>query len=132
LVVFSDIGGLQIGFFRTFGSNALAAYVIHGIVEDAVRQFAPRDSPLGWALGSFAIFAGITYLFVRHLEESGIYLRIYRDIFPDRPNEEKLISNSSPASGRSDILCRSEVIQDDLCAWPITSAFHSAFGICLI
>jgi hypothetical protein len=76
LVAFSDIGGMQIGFFRTFGSNALAAYVIHGVVEHAVRYFAPHDSPLWWAVGSFAIFAGITYLFVRHLEKSGIYLRM--------------------------------------------------------
>jgi hypothetical protein len=75
-VVVSDIGGLEVGFFRTFGSNALAAYVIHEIVENAVRRFAPNDSPLPWALGSFAIFAGITYLFVCHLEKKGIYLRM--------------------------------------------------------
>jgi predicted acyltransferase len=75
-VVLSDICGTQIGVFRTFGSNALAAYVIHGIVEHSVRYFVPDDAPLGLALGSFAIFAGITYLFVRHLEKSGIYLRM--------------------------------------------------------
>jgi hypothetical protein len=85
-VALSDIGDVQIGVFRTFGSNALAAYVIHGIVEDAVRHFAPHDFPLTeipglpplplWALGSFVIFAGITYLFVRHLEKHGIYLRM--------------------------------------------------------
>jgi predicted acyltransferase len=76
LVVFSDICMLQIGVFRTFGTNALAAYVIHQVVEHSVRAFAPHDSPLWWALGSFAIFAEITYLFVRHLEKSGIYLRM--------------------------------------------------------
>ena len=76
LVALCDLGGVQIGFFRTFGSNALAAYVIHEVVGQAVGRFAPHDCPLGWALGSFAIFAGITYLFVRHLEKSGIYLRM--------------------------------------------------------
>jgi predicted acyltransferase len=76
LVLLCDVGSVQIGVFRTFGSNALAAYVIHGIVETAIRNFAPDNSPLWWALGSFALFAGITYLFVRHLERSGIYLRM--------------------------------------------------------
>jgi predicted acyltransferase len=75
-VMLSDWGGLQLGIFRTLGTNALAAYVLHEIVGSAVGAFAPKDSPLGWVAGTFAVYVGITYLFVRHLEKQGIYIRM--------------------------------------------------------
>jgi predicted acyltransferase len=75
-VLFSDIGGWQVGFFRTLGQNALAAYVLHEIVNGAVRVFAPDDSPLWWIVTTFAVYVGITYMFVRHLEKHGIYIRM--------------------------------------------------------
>jgi predicted acyltransferase len=75
-VLFSDIGGWQVGFFRTLGQNALAAYVLHEIVNGAVRAFAPDDSPLSWVMTTFAIYVGITYVFVRHLEKHSIYIRM--------------------------------------------------------
>src|SRR5262249_22123494 len=68
----SDLAHLQIGLFRTFGQNALATYIIHEVVNNAVRYFSPNDSPLGWILTTFALFYGITYLFVRHLDKNGI------------------------------------------------------------
>src|SRR5438445_11778660 len=49
-VLFSDIGGWQVGFFRTLGQNALAAYVLDEIVNGAGRGFAPEDSPLWWVV----------------------------------------------------------------------------------
>ena len=39
--VVSDLGGIRIGVFRTFGSNALAAYVLASIIGSAVQAFIP-------------------------------------------------------------------------------------------
>ena len=75
-VLFSDLAGWQVGFFRTFGQNALAAYVLHEMVGAAVRAFAPQDSPVWWVGIAFTVYVGITYLLVRHLEKSGIYIRM--------------------------------------------------------
>lgn len=75
-VLLSDLGRVQIGFFRTLGQNALAAYVLHEIVNGAVHSFAPKDSPLWWVAGTFIVFVGITYMFVRHLEKHGIHIRM--------------------------------------------------------
>ena len=75
-VLVSDLGHWQLGFFRTLGQNALAAYVLHEIVNGAVHAFAPQDSPLWWVLLTFAVYVGITYMFVRHLEKLGIYIRM--------------------------------------------------------
>jgi peptidoglycan/LPS O-acetylase OafA/YrhL len=67
---------VQIGLFRTLGTNALAAYVLHEIVGGAVGSLAPKDSPLWWVATTFAVYVGITYLFVRHLEKHGIFIRM--------------------------------------------------------
>jgi hypothetical protein len=75
-VLLSDIARVQIGFFRTLGKNALAAYVLHEIVGGAVGSFAPKDSPLWWVAATFALYVGITYMFVRHLEKHGIFIRM--------------------------------------------------------
>jgi predicted acyltransferase len=75
-VLLSDLGRVHIGLFRTLGTNALAAYVLHEIVGGAVGSFAPKDSPLWWVSGTFALYFGITYLFVRHLEKHGIFIRM--------------------------------------------------------
>ncbi|TWU10385.1 Acyltransferase family protein [Novipirellula galeiformis] len=63
-------------FFQTFGTNALAAYVLHEMVGMAVKPFIPKDSP-GWyvALGLFVFFL-ITWTFVRSLEKQKIFLRL--------------------------------------------------------
>jgi len=75
-ILLSDLGRVQIGLFRTLGTNALAAYVLHEIVGGAVGSFAPKDSPLWWVAATFALYVGITYLFVRHLEKQGIFIRM--------------------------------------------------------
>jgi predicted acyltransferase len=71
-----DVGAFQVGVFRTFGQNPLAAYIIHHMVEGAVRVVVPENSPIWFGLVSLTIFLTITYLFVRYLERQKIYLRL--------------------------------------------------------
>jgi predicted acyltransferase len=71
-----DVGTLEIGVFRTFGQNPLAAYIIHHMVEGAVRVVVPGDAPVWYGLVGLAVFLTITYLFVRYLEKHRIYLRL--------------------------------------------------------
>jgi predicted acyltransferase len=71
-----DRGGLRVGLFRTFGRNALAAYVLHDLVAGAVNPYVPRDAP-GWyvAVGSLLYF-GISYGLVRGLEKQGVFIKL--------------------------------------------------------
>jgi hypothetical protein len=66
----------QLPFFRTFGTNALAAYVLHELVGSAVSPFVPADVP-GWYLtASLLLFFWITWVLVRALEKQGIYIKV--------------------------------------------------------
>jgi predicted acyltransferase len=75
-VLVCDGSGRTVGVFRTFGQNALAAYVLHNMVERQVRTVVPGDSPLWWCLVGLAFFFGVTYLFVRYLEKLGIFIKL--------------------------------------------------------
>jgi hypothetical protein len=75
-ILMSDVAGIQIGLFRTLGQNALAAYIIHEILDNAVKVYAPKDSPVWWVMLTFTVFATLTYLAVRYLERNGIFLRM--------------------------------------------------------
>lgn len=75
-VVLADGGGLHVALFRTFGSNALAAYLIHDAVDNAIKPFAPKDSPGWYVAGLFALFLAVCWVFVRYLEKRQIYLRL--------------------------------------------------------
>ncbi len=66
----------QLAFFRTFGTNALLAYVLHDQVGDAVKPFMPADAPGWYVTGGLLVFFAITWLFVRSFEKRGIYLRV--------------------------------------------------------
>ncbi|WP_417739798.1 heparan-alpha-glucosaminide N-acetyltransferase domain-containing protein [Rosistilla oblonga] len=71
-----DLFTLRWSFFQTFGTNALAAYVLHEMVGMAVKPFIPRDSP-GWYVASgLLLFFLITWTFVRSLEKQKIFLRL--------------------------------------------------------
>jgi hypothetical protein len=58
------------------GSNALAAYILHDLVEGAIKPYAPNDSPLWFVGAAFGLFLGICYLFLRHLEKHRLFLRL--------------------------------------------------------
>ena len=75
-VLVSDIGRIQLGIFRTLGTNALLAYVIHGLVNDAIKPFVPKDAPLWYVLTAFGISLTICYLFLRGLEKQKLFLRL--------------------------------------------------------
>ena len=71
-----DWMGWQLGVFRTFGSNALVAYVLHMLVDGAVTPYMPRDAPAWYMWCGCAAFMAITYLLVRTLEKNRIYIRL--------------------------------------------------------
>jgi predicted acyltransferase len=59
-----------------FGRNALAAYILHDLVRDVVRPFAPRDSPGWWIAVTFLVFFAVTWRMVRYLNQQGLWLRL--------------------------------------------------------
>jgi predicted acyltransferase len=74
--VLSDLGGIRIGLFRTFGSNALAAYVLASIIGTAIQAFTPHDAPPWYAITAFCVDFFLLWLFVRTLEKNNIFLRV--------------------------------------------------------
>lgn len=66
----------QIGIFRTLGSNALVAYIVHGMTIDAVEKLMPRDGPLWSVLLGLCIVMGVTWLVCASLEKKGWYIRV--------------------------------------------------------
>jgi hypothetical protein len=75
-VLACDCGDNRLGLFRTLGTNALAAYILHGMVARAIRPYAPPDAPVWFAMSSFGVFVVICYGFLRYMERRGIYLRL--------------------------------------------------------
>ncbi|OJW18659.1 MAG: hypothetical protein BGO49_23310 [Planctomycetales bacterium 71-10] len=75
-VLLCDAAGLSVGVFRTFGTNALAAYVLHPLVEQAVRPYIPRDAPLWYAALGTALYFLICWALVRRLEKDRIFLKL--------------------------------------------------------
>ena len=75
-IALCDLGGMAVPLFRTFGTNALAAYAIHHAIEMLVHQAIPKDAPFWPVFGGFLVFFLITWMMVRFLEKSKIYLRL--------------------------------------------------------
>jgi predicted acyltransferase len=74
--ILSDMMGIRIGVFRTFGTNALAAYVLAGIIGEAIKNFIPGDAPPWYTITAFCIDFFLIWLFVRTLEKNNIFLRV--------------------------------------------------------
>ena len=75
-VLACDLRPFQWGIFRTLGQNALAAYIIHGMVADTVKPFVPRDAPFWYVMTGFTLFFGITWVVLRHLEKNHLFLKL--------------------------------------------------------
>jgi predicted acyltransferase len=75
-VLASDRGGFQSAIFRTYGQNALAAYILHPMVASAIKPYVPNDAPLWYVAAGFGLYFAICTLFIRYLEENKIFLRL--------------------------------------------------------
>ncbi len=71
-----DGTGWQLPLFRTLGTNALAAYIIHGLVDAAVSPFVPKDAPGWYVATAFGLFFGLCWLLVWSLERNRVFLRL--------------------------------------------------------
>lgn len=76
MMVVCDRWGWQLGVFRTLGVNALIGYILHGMVNSAVKPFVPRDAPMWYVFAGFAVSFGICYLVLRTIEKQKIYFRL--------------------------------------------------------
>lgn len=74
--VVCDRLGFSLPLFQTFGTNALAAYIIHDIVSSAVSPFFPKDSPTWFAWSGLALFLVINWMVIRALEKQKIFLKV--------------------------------------------------------
>jgi hypothetical protein len=75
-MIVCDGWGWQLGLFRTLGVNALVAYILHDMVNDAVRPFVPRDAPLWWVFVGFGISFFLCYLILRSLEKQKLFVKL--------------------------------------------------------
>lgn len=75
-VWWTDVRGRRLALFHVFGVNPLAGYILHDLIADAVRPFAPSDSPLAWVAFAFAVYFGILWLFLWGLDRQRTYLRV--------------------------------------------------------
>lgn len=71
-----DIKGIQVGLFRTLGTNALAAYILHYLVMFLVGLVFPNKGPAWIGYVEFGVFFAITYGILWYLEKRKLYLRL--------------------------------------------------------
>jgi hypothetical protein len=75
-VLACDAGGIAVGFFTTFGTNALVAYFLHEVIQGQVKKLVPPDAELWYCLSGFLFFFLLTYACVRYLEKQKIYVKL--------------------------------------------------------
>lgn len=68
----SDVRGYSIGCFRTFGTNALMCYVVHGMVIEWTGSFLTKESAWGWVLLGLLSSMVLIYGIIRGMEHRGI------------------------------------------------------------
>ncbi len=67
---------LKLAVFTTFGTNALMAYILHLLIDDAIKSFVPKDAP-GWYVSiGLVVFFLMNWLFLRSLEKQGVFVRV--------------------------------------------------------
>lgn len=75
-VLVADLYRIEWSLFRTLGTNALVGYILHDLVNAAVRPFVPRDSPLWYVLIGFAVSFIICYLMLDFLHRKRLFLKL--------------------------------------------------------
>ncbi len=75
-VLLCDRLSFRLSIFRTFGTNALAGYLIHDITGTLTNAFFPETSSVGPMLAALLIFLALTWWVLKWLEDSGIYIRM--------------------------------------------------------
>ncbi len=68
--------GWRVGLFRTLGVNALTAYILGGMVEEAIGPFVPREAPAWQVAAAFILFFSCSYLLARLLDKKGLLVRL--------------------------------------------------------
>jgi fucose 4-O-acetylase-like acetyltransferase len=71
-----DMWGWRLAFFETFGTNALLAYVLHGMVASAVKPFVPEDAPGWYVTASVIVYFWINWVILRQFEKNKWYVRV--------------------------------------------------------
>ena len=72
-----DGKGLNLGLFRTLGTNSLAAYLLHDIAGWIISPFfSAKSSSVFMTTIGFGCFAFLVYAFCRMLERRGWYIRV--------------------------------------------------------
>lgn len=69
------VGG-EVPLFNTLGRNALAGYILHGMIAGPIKAYAPRDAPLWYVLAALAVYLLLCCAALRHLERRGLFLRL--------------------------------------------------------
>lgn len=67
---------LRVGIFRTLGTNALLGYIIHDLVNAAIKPFVPKDSPVWFVFSACGVSLLICYTFLRSLEKQRLFLKL--------------------------------------------------------
>lgn len=75
-VLACDVWPLRIGLFRTLGTNALAGYILHDLINEAIKPFVPKDSPLWFVFAGFGVSLLLCYSFLRFLEKQRLFLKL--------------------------------------------------------
>lgn len=72
----ADRRGLRWAYLDLLGRHALAGYIVHAMVADAVKPFVPRDAPGGYVLAAGLVYLGLVTLILRHLDRHRLVLRL--------------------------------------------------------
>jgi hypothetical protein len=72
----SDLGTFRWGVFRTFGQNALVAYILGGIIQGIIQLPMSGDAPLPLALAGFCLMFSLAFGVMRLMEKRQIHIRL--------------------------------------------------------
>jgi predicted acyltransferase len=71
-----DVRGWAWGYLDLFGRHALTGYILHQLVEGAVRPFVPKDAPWWYVALACGVYLGVITLFLRHLDRHKLVLKL--------------------------------------------------------